>query len=134
MKKFAYRILSLLALATFVNAENSAVASLNVIPRPVLVKALTGTFTLNDQTRIVAVDNESRRIAGLFNDFPLSHHGFRLHISATPPKVKNFISFSRAASSGLPQEGYSLAIGQESIRVTGKPAGLFYGMQTLTQL
>src|SRR3981081_3730289 len=100
MKKIAYWILSLLALAMFGHAENSAVASLNVIPLPVLMKALTGTFPLNGQTRIVAVDNESRRIAGLFNDFLLSQYGFRLHLTATPPKAKNLISFSRAASRG----------------------------------
>jgi len=34
----------------------------------------------------------------------------------------------------LPDEGYRLRIEPESIRVTGRPAGLFYGMQTLTQL
>jgi len=98
------------------------------------VKPLAGTFTLNDQTRIVAVDNESRRIAGLFSDFLLNQHGFHLRISTARPKGGNYISFSLTASSGLPQEGYRLVIVPENIRVTGKPAGLFYGMQTLTQL
>lgn len=119
---------------TFVLAENSVVPIVNVVPRPVTVKLLVGTFMLNDQTRILAVDNESRRIAALFNDFLLNQHGFHLHMTAAPPKGENYISFSQAGSRGLPEEGYRLVIGPENIRVTGQPTGLFYGMQTLTQL
>jgi len=124
----------LLTVATFVYAESSLVSGVNVVPRPVTVKPLAGTFMLNDQTRILAVDNESRRIAGLFNDFLLDQHGFHLHITASQPKGENYISFSRLGSRGLPEEGYRLVIGPKNIRVTGQPAGLFYGMQTLTQL
>src|SRR6267142_6117122 len=98
----------LLTVSTLVYAENSPVPSLNIVPRPVSVKPLAGTFTLNDQTRIVAVDNESRRIAGLFSDFLLNQHGFHLRISTARPKGGNYISFSQAASSGLPEEGYRL--------------------------
>ncbi len=124
----------LLTVTTFVNAENFAVPSLNIVPRPVSVKPLAGTFILNDQTRVLAVDNESRRIAGLFSECLLNQHGFHLRTTTARPKGGNYISFSQAASSGLPEEGYRLVIGAESIRVTGQPAGLFYGMQTLTQL
>ena len=49
--------------------------TLNVVPRPASVKSLAGSFTLDDQTRILAVDKESRRIARLFNDFLLEQHG-----------------------------------------------------------
>ena len=124
----------LLTVATFVHAENPAVPAVNVVPRPVTVQPLAGTFMLNDRTRILAVDNESRRIADLFNDFLLNQHGFHLHITATRPTGENYIAFSRAGSRGLPEEGYRLVIGPKSIRVIGRPAGLFYGMQTLTQL
>jgi len=132
--KRALWISFLLTVATFVHAENSPVPGINVVPRPVTVKPLAGAFTLNGQTQIVAVDNQSRRIAGLFNDFLLNQHGFRLLLTAARPKGKTFISFSQVASIGMPEEGYRLVIGPENIRVTGKPAGLFYGMQTLTQL
>jgi len=125
-------ISSLLVLSTFACAQKSP--ALSVVPRPVSVKSLAGAFTLNDQTRILAVDNESRRIATLFKDFMLSQHGFRLQLTAAQPKGENYISFSPAHSSGLPEEGYKLVIQRDSIRVNGKPAGLFYGMQTLTQL
>jgi hexosaminidase len=126
--------ISLLLSATFIHASNSQAPTVNVVPRPVTVKPLAGTFILDGQTRIVAVDNESRRIAELFNDFLLNQHGLHLHITAASPTGKNYISFSQTGGGDLPEEGYRLVIGSEIIRVTGKPAGLFYGMQTLTQL
>ena len=66
------RLAILLTVASFVQAENPPVPHLNIIPLPVKIKPLPGTFTLDNQTRIVAVDKESRRIAGLLNDFLLS--------------------------------------------------------------
>lgn len=126
--------LLLLSAATFVHAENAPVPILNIVPRPVSVRSSTGTFILNDRTRILAADNESRRIAGLFNDFLLNQHGLHLEIATAAPKSDSYISFSQAGSRSLPVDGYRLLIEPKNIRVIGLPAGLFYGMQTLTQL
>src|SRR6185295_12158440 len=105
-----------------------------IVPRPESLKILTGAFVLTPETRIVAVDEESRRIARLFNDYLLEQHGLRLKMSSTRDGGRNTISFSQSGSGALPGEGYLLRIEPQSIRVTGRPAGLFYGMQTLTQL
>jgi hexosaminidase len=124
----------LLTVASLVHAENLAVSHLNIVPAPVKVTPLPGTFTLNNQTRIVAVDEESRRIAGLLNDFLLSNHGFHLKIETTAPKGGRYISFTHVGARSLPPEGYRLVVAPAEIRVVGQSAGLFYGMQTLTQL
>src|SRR6266853_92763 len=126
--------LFLLPAAAVVRAENSVLPSVNIVPRPVAVKLLAGTFVLDGQTRIVAVDRESRRIAGLLSDFLLKKDGLHLRITVNRPELENYISFSQVDSRGLPEEGYRLVIGAKSIRVIGQPAGLFYGMQTLAQL
>jgi hypothetical protein len=76
-------LLLLLGVATLVHAENPFVVGWNIVPQPVAVRSLTGTFTLNDQTRILAKNNESRRIVGLFNDFLLNQLGFHLKVGAT---------------------------------------------------
>jgi len=93
-----------------------------------------GTFTLDDQTRIVAADAESRRIAELLNEYLFSQHGLRLEIGAKPRRNHKSIVLTRAGSDDLPDEGYRLSVELDAIRVIGKPAGLFYGIQTLTQL
>jgi hexosaminidase len=125
--------LILLGAATVAVAQSTP-PDINVVPRPVSLKLLTGSFVLNPETRIVAADEESHRIAGLFNDYLLEQHGLHLKTSATRAGGRNYISFSQSGSRALPEEGYRLRIESENIRVTGRPAGLFYGMQTLTQL
>ena len=128
------RLALLLTLATVVHAENPANQHLNIVPLPVSVKPLSGSFTLNNQTQIVAVDEESRRIAGLFDDFLLNNHGFHLEIETTSPKRGRYISFTHVDARNLPPDGYRLVVTPAEIRVVGQSAGLFYGMQTLTQL
>ena len=124
----------LLSVAALVRADPPLPPGVNIVPRPVAVKSSTGTFRLSEQTRIVATDPESRRIAALFHDFLLAQNGLQLRISAKPAGRGNFISFSPVGSHKLPAEGYRLTIAADSIRVSGHAAGLYYGMQTLTQL
>jgi hexosaminidase len=105
-----------------------------VVPRPAASQWLTGTFTLDHQTRFSAQDPESRRIAGFFNDFLLKAYGLTLMPAATGAKSRNSIVFTTAGSQDLPAEGYRLIVEPNRVRVVGRSAGLLYGMQTLTQL
>ncbi len=106
----------------------------HVVPRPVASQRLQGTFTLDHRTRISTQDPESRRIAGLFNDFLLRAYGLSLKPAAGGARDSNSIVFTSEGSQGLPAEGYRLVVEPNRIRIVGRPAGLFYGMQTLTQL
>src|SRR5262245_23242632 len=108
--------------------------SIDIVPRPESLQMRTGRFVIDPETRIVAGDEESRRIARLFNDYLLEQHGLRLKVSATRAGRRNTVSFSQGGSRELPEDGYLLKVEPEGIRVTGRQAGLFYGMQTLTQL
>lgn len=124
----------LLLVPTLAQGEDSDATDLNIVPRPAAVKRLTGSFALNRSTQIVALDKDSRSVAGLFNDFLARDHGFRLKLTAAEPRKGNYIFFTQSGSQGLPAEGYRLLVDPGGIRVVGQPAGLFYGMQTLTQL
>ena len=129
---------SILGLLIMCGAAAAAIAQsppeIDIVPRPESLELSAGKFVLGPETRIVAGDEESRRIARLFNDYLLAQHGLRLKMSATRAGRRNTISFSQSGSREFPEEGYLLRIGPEGIRVTGRHAGLFYGMQTLTQL
>jgi hexosaminidase len=123
----------LFCVTPFLGAQNVP-AGLNIVPRPVSVRHSNGIFTLNNRTRILATDAESRRIAGLFQEFLLDHQGMRLKFATGKSAGDNVISFSQRDSRESPPEGYRLSIGPKNIRVSGRSAGLFYGMQSLTQL
>ena len=127
-------VVVLLIAAACAGAQVLPAAEVNIVPRPAKVKMLPGNFMLTGATRIVAADVESRRIASLFNDFLLEQHGLRLEITSVRPRTANYLSFSRVGAGDLGPEAYHLVIGPDSIRVTGTAPGLFYGMQTLTQL
>jgi hexosaminidase len=125
--------LLVLTMGATANAQSLPPPGLNIVPQPAALKMLRGTFVLTGATRILAADEESRRIAGLFNDYLLEQHGLRLEITTRRLRNSNYLSFSRAGAV-IPPEGYHLVIGPDSIQVTGDAPGLFYGMQTLTQL
>ena len=127
-------VFSALLLTSAACAGAQALPEVNIVPWPAMLKSLRGTFALTDATRIVAADEESRRIAALFNDYLLEQHGLRLEITSARPRTSNYVWFTRTGAGELPPEGYHLVIGADSIRVTGAGPGLFYGMQTLTQL
>ncbi len=125
--------LLLLAATTFLGAENGP-GTLNIVPRPVGVRYSAGSFILTNRTRIVATDTESRRIARLFNEFLLNQQGIRLRFAPSTSAGDNVVRFSQQGSRELPPEGYRLSVGAKKITVVGRGAGLFYGMQSLTQL
>jgi len=126
--------ITILLLAGFACAENSPAEDLNIVPRPVSVKRLTGSFSLNGETRILALDREPRRIASLFQDFLLTYHGLDLKFAQVKPSGGNYIEFTQIESQDVPPEGYRLVVGTKAVQIVGHPAGLFYGMQTFTQL
>ena len=93
--------LILLGAATVAVAQSTQ-PDINIVPRPVSLKMLPGKFVLTNETRILASDKESRRIAGLFSDYLLEQHGLHLETSATRAGGRINISFSQSGSRALP--------------------------------
>src|SRR5437588_10489606 len=113
-------ILFLLPAAALVRAEHSVLPSVNIVPRPVAVKSLAGTFVVNGETRIVAADRESRKSAGLLNDFLLKQNRLRLRSTVNRPKRENFISFGQIRSRVFPEHGYRPVLGARTPRLSGQ--------------
>jgi hexosaminidase len=120
--------------SSFVQAREMNQTAVSIVPKPISIRPLTGTFRLSRQTKIVPIYAEARQVVDLFNDHLLKTYGFRLDVASGVPRSGNFILFTGDGAENLPAEGYRLAVDSKTIKVIGQRAGLFYGMQSLIQL
>jgi len=111
----------------------------NVIPKPVSITPAGGSFTLTDRSDIY-VQGESPellQIGQYLADRLNPSTGFGLEVKTTKKDlVRGKIHLVLSDNDPeLGDEGYELFIDEKSVRLSAnKPAGLFYGVQTLRQL
>ena len=122
--------------ATSKNAENRG-PGIAVIPRPAQIQAGEGRFTLRAQTTI----RVSPETAGQGRDLAAalaSAMGFRLKVvtGASGKARAGAIELSLSGDAArLGDEGYELQVLADRVVIqAAKPAGVFYGCQTLRQL
>jgi hexosaminidase len=112
-----------------------------VIPLPASIQITGGSFAITPATAILFdPSQENERVGGIARDLSrflgaaLESAPVVRTAGGAPPAVSIFLSAS-AANAALGDEGYELTIAADGIRlVANKPAGLFYGVQTLRQL
>jgi len=108
------------------------VSAQNIIPKPVEIQSVAGTFKITAATTIGATDDESRRIAGILAAKLKNAAGFTPAIKKTGA-IQFTINTTPNAKIG--DEGYTLNASATGIKITAnKPSGLFYGLQSLLQL
>jgi hexosaminidase len=108
----------------------------NLIPKPVTVNQGTGKFTLNDKTVIALApgNGEMLRIATYLAAKLKPATGFSFTIDSSG-KAASSIALNLITDSSLTDEGYEMKISENGIVINAyKPAGIFYGIQTLRQL
>lgn len=114
---------------------------IHIIPEPVSMTSLPGSFRLSPAVRIGVPrgDTDARETARLFVSQLKAVTGYRLQIlpgnqSTKTGKSIRFI-LNEKNDTTLGDEGYSLEVSPEQVLIrANRPAGLFYGMQTLVQL
>lgn len=123
------------ALALSACATAAPPAPLHLVPLPREVAPSGGPFLLQAATPVHVAPGsaeEVRRSAGLWTDALRAGRGTALQV-ITAACARGAICL-RVVDRG-PAEGYALTVHRDSIVVEGNdPAGLFYGLQTLTQL
>ncbi len=109
-----------------------------IMPIPVSVSASGAAFKLSEKSKIsVAVDDEQvMQIASTLKDKINASTGYALTItSSEESNGAGKIEFNLQDDNQLGEEGYRLKIETDNVLLTAnKPAGLFYGVQTLLQL
>jgi hexosaminidase len=110
-----------------------SLAAQDIVPRPVKVTSLEGRFVLGPGTHIAAA-GDARLEAEKLRSYLRPATGFELPVVARggPGSISLSLDPGRAA---LSDEGYTLSIRSSAVEVRArKPAGLFYGIQSLRQL
>jgi hexosaminidase len=109
-------------------------AQINIIPAPSSVKQGTGNFIVGPSTVLQFSSNDAdvKRIAGNLNAAFKRAGGFELKAGTSSSNVIQLVLNSNAS---LGNEGYQLSVTGTAVKITAnKPAGLFYGVQSLLQL
>ena len=133
--RLAALLLALTWFSTSVSAQTPA--SPAIVPLPQHVRMQSGTFAFDAHTRLYADTDSARATASVFKDWLRSTQGLDLAVSNGTPRKdeRNLVWFETAkAKRGASPEAYRLTADNTRIHITGTDAGLFYGMQSLTQL
>ena len=110
---------------------------INIVPRPVHVTALEGTFELGSSTRILVSEN-TRDIGAYLHDLLQAACGYPLPVTLSSDEndAADTIRLTTAgANASLGTEGYELTVlpGEVMLRAP-HAAGLFHGIQSFRQL
>ena len=117
--------------------ETSPNPSISIIPRPVKLIALSGTFTLTNQVKICVADAEMKAVAQQLVNKLKAADGTPLSIVNEIPNgiVKNAVLFLKSNDNALNTEGYRLTVTPDQIIIVANTnKGAFYALQSLYQL
>jgi hexosaminidase len=109
-------------------------ANMGIIPAPVSVQKSSGTFVLDKTVVIVAAQPETSKAADLLNAYIAAQGGFALREANSVTGKQKAIVLTTDGADQLPAEGYKISVTANKIQVTGKGAGLFYGVQSAMQM
>jgi hexosaminidase len=124
----------LLTIFLFAIIQTSA-QNINIIPKPIEVKATKGTSCINAQTIIVAADSITKNSADFLTDYLKKYYNLKLKIQKTSPK-SNYILLNVKKFIVAPKtDGYTLTVSTNNISIQGDTyPEVFYGVQSLIQL
>ncbi|MBB3188196.1 beta-N-acetylhexosaminidase [Microbacter margulisiae] len=125
--------LYIMIIAVFCTVDVVGQQAVALIPRPVQVQELQGSFELTGSTAIVAGRSE-KELGEYLRDKLHSSTGYNLKVRAAEGET-NHIVLQIDPGLTLPSEGYRLTVGKQGATITGKDrGGVFNGIQTLLQL
>jgi len=120
----------LFALCVITATRAAAIQPLPIIPRPAVARQLNGTLLLG-QSAVISADPGAQAVAKWFAEQLRSEFGIAAEVVEGTPRGK---AFHLVLDGSLPDEAYRLRIDPRGVVIAGRPAGLFYGAQSVLQL
>ena len=115
---------------------SAAQSAIQVIPLPRVIRPAAGMFTLTPQTAIFVNSPELAGVGRYLAEMLAPATGMQLAVGPLPTAASRGIVLALDKNrKDLGQEGYALICTPEALTLTAaRPAGVFYGVQTLRQL
>ena len=118
----------------FLLQEISSGQMLSVVPRPLKEIPGKGNFILEPHT-IIYTNKRNEQTAIYLQKYLDSFYHVVVKIkNSAPPNAGSPYIILLSPMERMAKESYSLLVTQHAITITGKPAGVFYGVQSLLQL
>lgn len=122
-----------------VKNETANLSALGIIPKPVSVVPTGGVFTITGRTDIFVSGGSyelmdiGKYLADILN--PATGYGIEVKATDREPVRGDILLSLKENDEKLGDEGYEILITDKTVTITAnKPAGVFYGIQTLRQL
>ena len=123
-------------LLSFTSLHATGADSIAIIPKPLAMQVHDGHFILSNSTAVTTNSTETdvKQSIQWFIDKMAASTGYHLSTNKSSNNAINFL-LNKQADTSLHNEGYTLKVTPSMVTITAnKPAGLFYGLQTLLQL
>src|ERR1700686_653214 len=112
--------------------------NISVIPLPVSVVQKTGSFKLRNKSTIelATADADAKRVANFLSIAIATPAGFKIPVTNKMTAGNSIrLVLLKSSDNTLGNEGYKLSVTSNLVIVSAnKPAGLYYGVQTILQL
>lgn len=133
MIKSAFLFIALFITTVIFSQTTSSIA---IIPQPVKLEQKQGYFTLPQNITIQTVEltDLKQTVVDLQQKLSVAT-GYKTSISSNAPNAIIKLELNKTEDAKLGDEGYNLSVTTKNIIIkANKPAGIFYGVQTLMQL